>query len=298
MFVKAYESASHFTKPVVISHQNIDGSCSSGIGAFVVINADGWVVTAAHIVSQFDKLGKACDEYRKTEKEKTAIRAEASLDKKARSKRLKALPKFYGTSPTNVSAWWAWDNVRAVKTFGVPGVDLAFVKLDGFNPASVRTYPVFKDPTKGVVPGKSLCRIGFPFSSVSPSHDTASSSFILPPGSLPLPLFPNEGLFTRTVVVSPDPPIPKPPSYRLMFLETSSPGLRGQSGGPIFDVDGNIWAIQSQTRHYPLGFSPPVPNGKSGEKEHQFMNIGWGVHVETIIGAMDDLGIAYAKSAS
>lgn len=39
-----------------------------------------------------------------------------------------------------------------------------------------------------------------------------------------------------------------------MFIETSTPRLRGQSGGPIFDVNGAIWAIQSQTHHLKLGF--------------------------------------------
>jgi hypothetical protein len=232
------------------------------------------------------------------EEQKKQIYADTTLDKKVRSKRLKALPKFEQTSPRNVSVWWSWDNVTPSQTVVLPGIDLAFVKLAGFNPAWISTYPVFKDPQKEIKPGRSLCRIGFPFSSISPTFDEVSNTFTLPPGSLPLPFFPNEGIFTRTVIVPHNPATASPPPYRLMFLETSSAGLRGQSGGPIFDTNGNIWAIQSQTIHFPLGFSPPVPNGKPGEKEHQFMNIGWGVHIETIVGAMADRWITFAKSAS
>jgi hypothetical protein len=42
------------------------------------------------------------------------------------------------------------------------------------------------------------------------------------------------------------------------FVEMSSPGLRGQSGGPRFDVNGMVWGLQSRTQHLALGFSPQV----------------------------------------
>jgi hypothetical protein len=50
MFVRAYEIVSRFTRPVVISHRNVKGDCSSAIGAFIVVNSEGWAATAAHIV--------------------------------------------------------------------------------------------------------------------------------------------------------------------------------------------------------------------------------------------------------
>ena len=45
---------------------------------------------------------------------------------------------------------------------------------------------------------------------------------------------------------------------KVHYLETSSAGLLGQSGGPIFDIDGTVWAMQSRTTHLPLGFAPKV----------------------------------------
>ncbi len=145
-------------------------------------------------------------------------------------------------------------------------------------------------------PGRSLCRLGFPFHSVQPVFHPERNAFELPPGSIPLPLFPNDGILTRIVEVEVAPPLDPPPPFKFQFIETSSPGLLGQSGGPIFDQNGTVWGIQSRTVHHPLGFSPPVPGGKPSEKEHQFMNVGWGVHAETIVGAMRDLGIAFALS--
>ncbi len=73
----------------------------------------------------------------------------------------------------------------------------------------------------------------------------------------------------------------------LSYLETSTPGLRGQSGGPIFDVEGRLCAIQVHTVHYPLGFSPVVEQGGRQLEEHQFLNVGVGVHADTILAFLD-----------
>lgn len=295
MFVDAFEKASRYTRPVVISHINSKNECSAGIGTFVLINAEGWAVTAAHIVLEADRLEKMASSYHNTQERKKQIYETPSLDKNSRSRLLKALPKFEGDVVTRSSVWWGFEGLIVEDIIVIPSVDLAFIKFKNFNPVWVKNYPVFKNPSTNISPGKSLCRIGFPFATIIPTFNESTNTFILPPGSLPLPFFPNEGIFTRNVNVAIDPSIPKPP-YELMFIETSSAGLKGQSGGPIFDVNGYIWGIQSQTRHFPLGFSPEVPNGKHGEKEHQFLNIGWGVHIKTLIGAMKDLNIKHEIS--
>ena len=295
MFVDAYDITRQFTMPVIMSHKNKKDECFSGIGAFVVINNEGWCVTAGHIVAESNKLINISRQVQNKEKQVEEIRNDTNLAKKERSKKLKLLPEFDGAAPTNVSIWWGWDNITPEKVILFQHNDLAFLKLSNFDSTLISKYPKFKNPDSILKPGKSLCRIGFPFSTIKPTFNDSNNSFILPSGSLPLPLFPNEGIFTRTVIIKNNTP-EKESTFEHLYLETSSPGLRGQSGGPIFDADGNIWAIQSQTRHYPLGFSPDVPNGKKGEKEHQFMNIGWGVHVATIIGAMKDLGINFEIS--
>ena len=76
-------------------------------------------------------------------------------------------------------------------------------------------------------------------------------------------------------------------------IETSTPGLRGQSGGPIFDVAGAVCGMQSKTAHLPLGFSP---RSKSRRRvtEHQFLNVGLAVHAETMLEFFDRHGVAVA----
>jgi hypothetical protein len=58
----------------------------------------------------------------------------------------------------------------------------------------------------------------------------------LPPNLFPIPFFPVEGIYTRNILSEKT----QDQSIYIMFLETSSLGLKGQSGGPICDMEGNI----------------------------------------------------------
>jgi Trypsin-like peptidase domain len=292
MFAAACDLAQQFTRPVVLSFRHRNGKCSSGIGSFVVINPEGWAVTAFHIIDQIEQAAKAASLYNETEEKRSAIQNNAKISQKDRVNLLKGLPKFGPDAITNSSDWWSWDGVKISSITAIPAVDLAFLKLEGFDSRWVSKYPCFKDPGKTMTPGRSLCKLGFPFHNIEPIFHEKFNSFELPAGSVPLPLFPIDGILTRFVDVTLPPDGAQPP-FKLRYIETSSPGLRGQSGGPIFDALGTVWAIQSQTVHYPLGFSPNIPGGKQHEREHQFLNVGRGISAETIVGAMHELGISF-----
>lgn len=96
-------------------------------------------------------------------------------------------------------------------------------------------------------------------------------------------------MYTRNAILG----VSKNKKYEKKFIETSTPGLRGQSGGPIFDTEGNIWAIQSQTISLPLGFSPKLKKGKKETIEHQFINVGIGVHPDIITQFLDENKVRY-----
>ncbi len=296
MFAEAIRSVQDFARPVVISQRRMTGKCQATIATFVVINRDGWAVTAWHVLDILIKATAEAADYVAIMANRAAVLGDSKLTDRERRQKLKRFPEPRRNAITNVSAWWSFDGAACdIDVKALPSADVAFFKLHRFDPGWVATYPVFKNPASAVEPGRSLCRVGFPFHGIEPVFRADRNAFELPPGSVPLPRFPNDGIYTRDVEVLSTPGAPKP-SFPLRFLETSSPGLMGQSGGPIFDVEGRIWAIQSRTVHYPLGFSPPVPNGRQGEVEHQFMNVGWGVHVETLVGAMRDNGIQFEMS--
>lgn len=295
MFRQAYAIASEFTLPVVLSRKTVRGNCTSAIGAFVVVNEDGWIATAAHILTQLVALEAERDEGQRVKAEKESIKKDKSINAKTRKIRLTRLKKIKQSDTDRFSVWWGRDGVNLVDAAVIEAVDIGVGRLEPFDSSLIRQYPVFKDPTKDFEPGASLCKLGFPFHSITPRWDDNKGVFELPPGAIPLPRFPLEGIFTRVVDVK----IQGVSSYKypLRYVETSSPGLRGQSGGPIFDVQGSIWAIQSSTAHYHLGFSPEVPGTRTAQKEHQFLNVGLGTHVETILGLFDEHDITCQVSS-
>jgi hypothetical protein len=188
---------------------------------------------------------------------------------------------------TELSYWWSVDGIALADITVVPAADIAVGRLDPYPAAMVARYPRIKDPTGELPTGRSLCRLGFPFNQISPRYDP-NTGFDL--GAVQFTFFPLDGIYTRALAAGTTPDGKHP----VKFIEISTPGIRGQSGGPVFDVAGDVWGIQSRTQHIPLGFSPEVdtPDGRK-VVEHQVINLGMGVHPETLISILRDRGIRF-----
>lgn len=293
MFRRANELARKYTRPVITSQKTMSGVCASAIGAFVAVNEEGWIVTANHVIEHWAKLSREIDNVRRVQEQIAEVEADKSLNPKQRNRKKSKLQKGLERDPIErCSAYWSLEGVTLKDIATIPAADVAIGRLEPFDPASFSAYAVFKKPNEDFLPGASLCKLGFPFHSVTPTWDAANEMFRLPDDALPLPMFPLEGIFTRTARIEVE--AGDEPPFRLLWVETSSPGLKGQSGGPIFDVDGVVWAIQCRTRHLPLGFDPLVPG--TNRREHQFLNVGVGVHPETIFGLLDSRGVTYQVS--
>lgn len=266
MFTDAIETASRYTFPVIISNHFLDGEISSSLGAFVIINEEGWFITAAHIVKQTLLHQQHVREYNEFKE----------------GKRPTENPKWI----TRHSLWYGADYHRVNLYHIFDQNDLAIGKLNNFDPSFVKEYPKFIDP-KLVKPGRSLCKLGYPFYDIKATFK--DNVFRYDPKLFPIPRFPYDGMLTRIVSGG----FAGEEQREILWLETSSPGLRGQSGGPIFDNKGRIWALQSMTRHIPLGFSPKIKKNGQEIEENQFINLGWGVHVKSILDFLDTHGIKY-----
>jgi len=291
VFAKACALVRQFMQPVIISMRFYDKTVGCNGVNFLILNEEGWIVTVAHIFQSFQAFKKHRREIAEFQRYFQAIQEDQRLTAKQKRKSLrgiKANPRWI----TNHSFWWGKDGVSLKDIKVLPEADLALGRLDPFDSTFVKTYPTIKDPTINLNPGTSLCRLGFPFHELKTSFNEDTGNFELPPGVLPIPLFPLEGIFTRNVLVGKS----KDGRYEIKFLETSSPGLRGHSGGPIFDTNGTVWAIQSRTHHFPLGFSPKVLRDGKEVEEHQFLNVGWGIHPEVIVSFLRDNGIRFKLS--
>ena len=258
MFSKAVPIASGFTRPVVLSSRTPQGECQSTIGACVVLNAGGWILTAGHlleIVRQHQESVRRHQGYRDNVVE---FQRDTAADKRFRKKGVRTFHRPSTASVRSHSVWWGADGMRLVEAKVLPAADLALGRLEPFDPASVARYPVLKDPSRDYTPGRSLCKLGFPFQRIVPVYDEEANTFTLPSGAVPLAMFPLDGMFTRIVNAR----APGSAEGEMSpFIETSSPTLIGQMGGPVFDGEALVWGIQSHTMHHPLGFHPPIPGG-------------------------------------
>jgi hypothetical protein len=278
MFADACEKAMKYTRPVIFSFRSVDGSTESGCAAFVILNREGWIVTAGHIFDSFIKFTNDQKNYKE-------LMAENNKPHMMDFQPIHPDPSWI----TNHSFWWGWDGLRLSDAYINREMDIAVGRLDGFRPEMISEYPVLKDPAK-MRPGTSLCRIGFPFLENLTDFDESTQNFRIKKGVFPMALFPNDCMYTRNVLTGTS----HDSNYEMLYVETSTPGLRGQSGGPIFDRNGCVAAIQVRTAHLPLGFSPSIKNDK-GEmvEEHQFLNVGIGLHVKTIMSVLNGRGIKY-----
>ena len=290
MFAHACKRATCFTRPVVISRRYFDRNTDCGCGAFVVINDEGWIVTAAHLLSAYDRIQRDTEEiieYYHTihmiEQEEDVLPAE----KADRIRKLRDNPKWI----TNLSYWWGMDGVQLTDIRPLPEGDLVLGRLSPFDPYAWHLYPVFKSPDDLDV-GTALCKLGYPFQRVNAMFREANNSFELGPTVRTLAAFPMEGLYTRTLHAGKS----GDGRYDIKFLETSSPGLKGQSGGPILDANGTIWGVQSRTDNYACGAVTRV--GKDGREveEEQCINLGIGIHPELIVSFLRDNGVRFLLS--
>ena len=295
MFSKAFEMAAGFTRPVVISSRKVNGECQSSVGAYVIVNREGWFLTAAHLFGVIEQQSEAAHTYRKYRSDVRDMDHDVSSTRLYRKKKIRHFEVPRPDSVRDHSTWWGMDGVQVRDVQVAAAADLALGRLEPFDPAGVTHYPVFKTPGADYLPGRSLCRLGFPFHDIVPAYDEEKGAFTLPKGAVPLPLFPLEGMLTRILIAQAPALTPKAPADETsLFIETSSPGLRGQSGGPIFDPDGVVWGLQSHTRHYPLGFAPQVPG--RGHVEEQFLNVGVGVHAQPILQLLEKFGVEHQRS--
>ena len=59
MFVDAFALAEHFTRPIVISTRRLNGKVESAVATYVLLNADGWFLTAGHVFEERDVVRHA-----------------------------------------------------------------------------------------------------------------------------------------------------------------------------------------------------------------------------------------------
>lgn len=289
MFVDAIQKVAGFTRAIHSISRNFESQkIDRGAATLFFVNADGWALTCKHVaqwITQADGINKRYTNYQEESKE-------------LNTGQKKALAKKLGLDENKTSEMWVTfvdcvDRLKNINFFLHPEYDLALLKFEGFEKISYSGDPVFMKENQQAQPGQMLCRLGFPFPEFSNFQLNAEKQRLewTKSGQPKSPRFPIEGMLTRFLGGQ---------NGKIHGIEMSTPGLRGQSGGPLFDTEGRIVGMQSRTKHLHLGFDIEekeiVVHGKAKKvNDYAFIHLGECVHVAVIKEFMTQNGVKFQE---
>src|SRR5579862_685273 len=280
MFVQAIEEVGNFTRPVyTISRLFGDKNIIPGAATFFFVNDDGVAVTCKHVVELIAGRQSLNDHYAKFVSERNLLAGKA--DRKATLK-LQSKYNFQKDSTIQLNEMFigvTTDEQLRYRWINHPKYDLSIIFFEGLKNRAYQSHAVFLKDSSILKQGKRLCRLGYPFPEFSNYRYNEPSDSIewTKSGKIETPRFPMDGIITRHLG----------DGARIVGLEISTPGLRGQSGGPLFDERGIICGIQSSTNHLHLGFDMKDYAFQAGGKtilvnNQPFLHVGHCVHVDII----------------
>ncbi len=293
MFVAAIEKAAGFTRAIhtIVRTWGSD-RIVPGSATLFFVNADGWALTCAHVAKQFSDGQAVADKF-------TAFREERSKIEPGKNQRnaLHQLERKYGFKTGDAIELYSRllgcvDGSLNMDVKLHATLDVALLKFNGFNKILCDNFPVFGRDGTDLKQGKSICRLGFPFPEFSnygydPVTDTIGWT---DGGQEHSPRFPIDGMLTRHIGDS---------DGKIVAFELSTPGIRGQSGGPAFDTEGRVWGMQSVTKHLDLDFDVDVEVLRGSKirriQDSAFLHSGGCIHVDALKAFMRDNGVKFEE---
>lgn len=289
MFQNSIKIMSKITFPLVTNILYYNKDVESGICTAFLINNENYFLTCAHVFLPGLKLKKDKEEIDNFEKNLNSIqntKQKKAYLKKAKSDWIIGVSFYLPTLNCNIDL----SNVNADFQ-----LDLAVFKIYiNFNIDETTIFPKFNKSNESL-PGKSLCRLGYPFSSSTATFNDTTKSFTLISDKLALNQIPNECIITQFINDSSNINV-EGVQRKGKGILTSSPGLRGQSGGPIFDSNSIIYGLQSFTTPMSLEINGIIQNKKDKSKisyHPQFMLLGVGTASQEICSFLDVHHIHY-----
>ena len=283
MYKKSIKDNSKYLVPFVegLKYYGSD-EIEHGIGTMIILNEHGDVLTCKHVAERFIFNEQLSSKYRIMSQEL----------KEASKRERKQLEKEYNLKDdtivlSNIHLPFDIKNNFSINIILHNFLDLAVIRFEGLN-IKLDNYPVFSKELPEQ--GQSVCKLGFAF----PEYDIyeyskEKDSIVLKNDRVEhYPLFPMDGIVTRLVMDD---------QKHLSMFETSTPGLRGQSGGPVFSPEGLIYGIQSMTSHLDLNFDVDQVVKRGYEEKRitftPFINLGICVASSEIVKFLEDNHIEF-----
>jgi hypothetical protein len=293
-FVPAIEKAARFVRPIHTITRNYGSEAVvPSTASLFFINSDGWALTCRHVSDLVANADRVNRRYRQFQREAH------DLIVRKRKAAVRELEKKYGYSERitveirNTFVNCA-DGKLDVKIVPHDKLDLALIKFSSGR-LHCDEFPVFPADTSALKPGLMLCRLGYPFPDFTNYRYDEEKDAIewTGEGRVHTPLFPIEGMVTRLILQGGN------GRETVSGFEMSTPGLRGQSGGPAFDAEGRVWGVQFATGHLYLGFDVHQEVLKMGRtvtvSDNAFLHVGHCLHVDRIKEFLKANGVAFRE---
>ena len=275
MFANAIQKTGEFTRPILtISRFFGSTQVNPGTATLFFVNENGDAVTCRHVaklVMDAERINRRYEDFKKKRSE--------------HPENAEKLAAQYGYNSTVLAEMRhnfvdTVDHFQTLQCVFHPKHDLALIRMGGFTRTLYRGHAVFAKDDHGIQPGDFLCRLGFPFPEFSGYFYDAKEDRIGfdPKGRLITPRFPSEGMFTRHLGGD---------NGEMIGYELSTPGLPGQSGGPLFNKEGIVYGMQYETKHLPIHFNTP------GNDQKLYLNVGHCLSAGIIKKFLSDHGVRY-----
>ncbi len=291
MFKEAIEKAANFTRPVhTITRTYTGKQIIPGAATLFFVNEEGYAVTCKHVIELLAASDNLNINYSHFKQEREKLPRDSNYKKHLKGLELKY--KFTGESVAQIKNTFL-DCVDSMSGFTWhlhPDYDLAILKFNGFNKLLYGDYAIFKKSPAQIYQGEFLCRLGFPFPEFTnfKYNETTDDIEWTNTGVSGSPRFPMDGMVTRFLA----------DSNKLYGIELSTPGLRGQSGGPLFNKDGIVCGMQFSTKHLHLGFDIvekeiTVNNKLKTVSDYSFIHLGQCIHSDIIKAFLKEMNVKY-----
>lgn len=294
MFVEAIETVDQFTRPIHFIIRYYGGSdIIPGTGTLFFVNDHGYAITCKHVARQILHAPSIYENYLKFTAELRKFERDPGLE--TQRNLLEDKYKINSQTPIRILSHFV-NCVSSYKSLSIylhPSQDLAIIHFRDFETKSYQGYARFLKNSRQIKQGKYLCRLGYPFPEFTNYQFDKHTNDIhwTKEGRVNTPSFPIDGIVTRHIG----------DNNNVVGIEMSTPGLRGQSGGPLFDGNGTVYGMQSSTRHLHLGFDQVnrevITDGQRRKvSNYPFLDVGQCVHVDVIKNFLREKNVRFYET--
>jgi len=280
MFVEAIKELSKFTRPIqTISRSFGFKEITPGLSTLFFVNENGVAITCKHVAQLIVTAEQANQQFANYKKEVAKLKKDGNYKRNLKGLEIKYRYQKDTAVQLKNNFIGSVDSFQQLTVHQHAKYDLAIIEFKGYKNIQYHSYAKFLKDTSKIEQGKYLCRLGYPFPEYTNFTYDAIADDIAFDNNKPasVPIFPIDGIITRNVAEAGE----------VMGIEMSTPGLRGQSGGPLFDENGVIYGMQQSTKHLHLGFDiedKEILAGGTKKKinDYAFLHLGQCIRVDII----------------